>query len=96
MCLLSQLSNTLLPGPELISGLFFGRCDVLAHFTLMFMKLEFIKSRGSNLESLDVPGLISHNTSLSCFVGLTLKTTGSYSQTTEVCRLSSVGRASDS
>ncbi len=80
MCLLSQLSNMLLPGPESISALFFGRCYVLAHFTLMFMKLEFIESCRANLKSLDVPGLVSHNSSLDCFVELTVKRTGSYSQ----------------
>ena len=80
MRLLRQLSNTLLPGLDSISALFFGRCDVLAHFTLMLMKLEFIKSRRPNFESLDVPGLVSHNTFLDCFVELTVKRTGSYSQ----------------
>jgi len=80
MCLLSQLSNMLLPGPESIFGLFFGWCGVLAHFTLMFMKLEFIESRRANLKSLDVPGLVSHNSSFDCFVELTVKRTGSYSQ----------------
>jgi len=67
MGLPGQLGNTLLPGPELVSGLFFARCVVFAHFTLMFMELEFIESRGANLESLDVTRLISHNnTSLNC------------------------------
>ena len=80
MCLLGQLSNTLLPGPELIFGLFFGWCGVLAHFTLMFMKLEFIESCRANLKSFDIPCLISHNISLDCIVELTVKRTGSYSQ----------------
>jgi len=82
MCLLSQLRNTLLPGPKLISGLFFGRCAVLAHFALMFMKLEFVKSCSAHLESFDVPRLISHLCSLHQsrrVLCLTVKTARSYS-----------------
>ncbi len=76
MGLLRQLGNALFLRRGFIWDRFFIRREVLIHFALMFVKLEFIYPSCADLESLDVACLISHDLSFDLNLGCLARATG--------------------